>query len=58
MSATDEDGAPLPDDLIRDELITMVLAGQETTAIALSWTLRLLADHPEAAKSVAEAAEP
>ncbi len=53
LSATDEDGAPLPDDLIRDELITMVLAGQETTAIALSWTLRLLADHPEAEERIA-----
>ncbi len=33
--------------LIRDEVMTMLLAGHETTAVALSWTIFLLAKHPE-----------
>lgn len=32
---------------IRDELVTMVIAGHETVAAALAWTLMLLAEHPE-----------
>lgn len=40
--------AGLPDDAIRDELVTMVVAGHETVASALTWTLMLLAEHPEA----------
>jgi len=40
--------AGLPDDSIRDELVTMVVAGHETVASALTWTLMLLAEHPEA----------
>ena len=38
--------AGLPDDAIRDELVTMVVAGHETVASALTWTLMLLAEHP------------
>lgn len=33
---------------VRDELVTMVIAGHETVAAALAWTLMLLAEHPEA----------
>jgi len=40
--------AGLPDDAVRDELVTMVLAGHETVASALTWTLMLLAEHPDA----------
>ena len=40
--------AGLPDDAIRDELVTMVVAGHETVASALTWTLMLLAENPEA----------
>jgi cytochrome P450 len=40
--------AGLPDDAIRDELVTMVVAGHETVASALTWALMLLAEHPEA----------
>lgn len=38
----------LPDEHVRDELVTMVIAGHETVAAALAWTLMLLAEHPEA----------
>ena len=43
LEARDEDGAPLGDDDIRNELITMVLAGHETTASALTWAWYLIA---------------
>lgn len=36
----------LHDGEIRDELVTMVIAGHETVAAALAWTLMLLAEHP------------
>lgn len=46
LSARDEDGNPMPDDQVRDEAMTLFLAGHETTANALSWTFYLLAKHP------------
>jgi cytochrome P450 len=43
---------------LRDELVTILLAGHETTASTLSWTWSLLARHPEAARNMhAEATE-
>jgi cytochrome P450 len=48
MAARDDEGRPMSDRQLRDELVTLFLAGHETTAIALSWTLFLLARHPEA----------
>lgn len=47
LAAKGEDGEPLPVEDVRDEIITMFLAGHETTAIALTWTWYLLAQHPE-----------
>jgi cytochrome P450 len=41
------DGSALPDQLIRDELVTMFLASYETTAASLAWTLYLIGTHPE-----------
>ncbi len=48
LTATDERGARMPRELLRDELVTMMLAGHETTANALSWLWYLLTQHPEA----------
>ncbi|HEU4325528.1 MAG TPA: cytochrome P450 [Roseiflexaceae bacterium] len=48
LHARDEDGSRMNDRQLRDELITLFLAGHETTALALSWTWYLLAQHPEA----------
>jgi cytochrome P450 len=44
-----EDGRPMSDQHVRDEAMTMFIAGQETTASALTWTWYLLARHPEIA---------
>jgi cytochrome P450 len=41
------DGGSMTDAQLRDELMTLFLAGQETTAIALTWTWYLLCEHPE-----------
>jgi cytochrome P450 len=42
-----EDGAGMTDRQVRDEALTLVLAGHETTANALTWTWWLLSEHPE-----------
>jgi cytochrome P450 len=46
----EEDGAGMSDRQIRDEVVTIMLAGHETTAMALTWTWHLLATHPERAE--------
>jgi cytochrome P450 len=49
LDARDADtGEAMSDDQVADEALTLLLAGHETTANALSWTLSLLARHPEA----------
>jgi cytochrome P450 len=47
MAATDEKGEFLTDEELRDELITLLFAGHETTATALTWAFYLLHRHPE-----------
>ena len=48
LLARDEDGGPgMTDQQVRDEAMTLFLAGHETTANALTWTWYLLAQHPE-----------
>ena len=42
LLARDEDGEPLTDREVRDELLTLLLAGHETTATGLAWTFDLL----------------
>jgi cytochrome P450 len=46
LAHTDEDGS-MDDKQVRDEALTLFLAGHETTANALSWTWYLLSQHPE-----------
>jgi len=43
----DGDGAGMSDRQLRDELVTIMMAGHETTAVALSWTWYLLSQHPD-----------
>jgi cytochrome P450 len=48
LQVGDETGdAPLTDAELRDQLVTLLLAGHETTAAALAWTLYELAAHPD-----------
>jgi len=47
LDARTEDGHPLRPRQIHDEALTLLLAGHETTALALSWTWYLLAHHPD-----------
>jgi cytochrome P450 len=47
LNATHDDGSSMRDNEIRDDLITMIVAGHETTASQLAWTLLLLARHPD-----------
>src|SRR5437764_431937 len=46
LRAQDEDGSRMTDRQLRDELMTLFLAGHETTASSLSWTWWLLAQNP------------
>jgi cytochrome P450 len=57
LRAQDEDGGVMTDQQLRDEVMTMLLAGHETTALALSWAWFLLATHPEAQAKVHDEAD-
>ena len=46
VQARHEDGAEMSDRELRDELMTLLVAGHETTATALAWAIELLARHP------------
>ncbi|MGK2877455.1 MAG: cytochrome P450 [Solirubrobacterales bacterium] len=48
MEADREDGSKMSDQELRDELITLLLAGHETTSTGMAWTFELLFRHPEA----------
>jgi cytochrome P450 len=57
LEARDEAGAPLSEDELHDELVTLLTAGHETTATALAWALRwILADPALVARLRAEVA--
>lgn len=47
LDATDEDGDPMSDEQLRDEVLTLLLAGHETTALALTYATYALARQPE-----------
>jgi cytochrome P450 len=42
-----EDGAPMSDEAMRDELMTLLLAGHETTATSLAWAFERILRHPD-----------
>ncbi len=48
VHATDPDGGPLSDEQLRDHILSLFLAGYETSARALGWAFYLLATEPEA----------
>lgn len=49
MQVRDDEGHAMSEKQLRDETITMLLAGHETTALALTWTWYLVSQHPEIA---------
>lgn len=48
LSARAENGERMSDDQLRDEMMTLVVAGHETTAVSLTWTVYLLLSNPDA----------
>lgn len=52
LEARDEDGSRLSEQEVRDHIVTFLLAGHETTASALTWTLGLLATHADTLHAV------
>lgn len=48
LDARYDDGTAMPEKQVRDEVMTIFMAGHETTATAIAWTLSLLAENPEA----------
>jgi cytochrome P450 len=54
LQATHEDGAPMSDRELRDELVTLLVAGHETTANALAWAVERLCRHPEKLERLTE----
>ncbi|HTQ68808.1 MAG TPA: cytochrome P450 [Solirubrobacteraceae bacterium] len=47
LQARDEDGQPMSDRELRDELVTLLLAGHETTATSVAWAIERLVRHPD-----------
>jgi cytochrome P450 len=55
LQARDEDGQAMTDSELRDELVTLLLAGHETTATSVAWAIERLVRHPDKlARLVAE----
>ncbi len=54
MEARDENGAPMSDKQLRDEVITLLTAGHETTTLVLAWTCFLIGTRPEVVERMAE----
>jgi cytochrome P450 len=54
LRARDADGKPMSDTQLRDEVMTLFLAGHETTAIALSWACYLIALNPDVESKLSE----
>lgn len=54
LDARYEDGSAMPRQQIRDEVLTLLAAGHDTTANALSWTFHLLGLHPAVTERVRE----
>jgi cytochrome P450 len=52
LEARDEEGHAMNDRELRDELVTLLVAGLDTTVLALSWACYLLARHPAASEAL------
>lgn len=56
LQARREDGSAMTDAELRDQLVTLLVAGHETTATSLSWAIERLVRHPEALERLTEEA--
>ncbi|MBJ7473365.1 MAG: cytochrome P450, partial [Solirubrobacteraceae bacterium] len=56
LAATDEDGNPLTDHELRDQLVSLLLAGHETTANTIAWAFERLTRSPQAYNDLRDAA--
>ncbi|HEV7585660.1 MAG TPA: cytochrome P450 [Solirubrobacteraceae bacterium] len=54
MQARDEDGQAMTDGELRDELVTLLLAGHETTATSVAWAIERLVRHPQKLRRLQE----
>ncbi len=57
LNYRDEQGQPMAQNLVRDEMASIFLAGHETTAITLSWAFYLLESNPDCEKKLHEELE-
>lgn len=57
LSARYDDGSPIPDRHIADELLTLLTAGHETTATTLAWTIERIRRHPRLLARLAQEAD-
>ena len=54
LQSKDEDGVPMSDSELRDQLLTMLVAGHETTATALAWAFERILRHPAVLERIQE----
>lgn len=54
MQARDEDDGGMSDRQLRDETMTLLLAGHETTALVMAWSFYLLGQHPDVSRRLSE----
>ena len=54
LSKDEESGLQLSDEQVRDEAMTLFLAGHETTALAMTWSWYLLGKHPAVFREAAQ----
>jgi cytochrome P450 len=57
LALRDEDGSAFSDDEVRDEALTLILSGHETTANTLTWAFSYLAAHPETRRALEDEAD-
>jgi cytochrome P450 len=57
LESRDDDGRPMTDQELRDNLVTMLLAGHETTATAIAWAIERLTRHPQVIERLAASLE-
>ena len=57
VTTRDENGKPFSDDVIMSNLLTMLIAGEDTTAFTLAWAIHQLCDSPQWASEIRREAD-